>query len=187
MKITIDSNCSAIVLDLKNYAAEIPKAMVRAMNRAIESGRTAMVREIARDTRLKSKVVRDAITLKKATITQPAASISAPLKRLPLAAFGARQSGAVCQSIPGLVVEGATLFAARSLRRWGAGIAECLCVRVRSGCRSANCQVYPSGTCSTNTRELGIRRVEETFVTNFEHELEFATKGAPPSTHCSDV
>ena len=93
MKITIDSNCSAIVLDLKNYAAEIPKAMVRAMNRAIESGRTAMVREIARDTRLKSKVVRDAITLKKATITQPAASISAPLKRLPLAAFGARQVG----------------------------------------------------------------------------------------------
>ena len=65
-------------------------AMVRALNRSISSGRTVMVREIARDTGLKSKDVRDAMRLQEATLNRPEASLGAGLKRIPLVDFQAR-------------------------------------------------------------------------------------------------
>jgi len=43
----------AISIDLRDYPSKVNKALVRALNRSINSGRTLMVREMAGDTSLK--------------------------------------------------------------------------------------------------------------------------------------
>jgi hypothetical protein len=68
----------------------ITAAMVRAMNRALTSGRTAMVRAIAQDTGLKSGDLRKAVRIAPATWSRPEARMATSLKRLPLILFGAK-------------------------------------------------------------------------------------------------
>ncbi len=72
------------------YPKRATRAMVRALNRAIVGGRTLMVKEIARDTGLKSGDVRKALTMREATASRPEARLAASLKRIPLIAFNAR-------------------------------------------------------------------------------------------------
>lgn len=75
---------------LRDYPARITKAMVRAMNRGIGSARTLMVREIARDTGLRSTDVRNALSMREATNARPEARLATSLKRIPLIKFNAR-------------------------------------------------------------------------------------------------
>jgi hypothetical protein len=84
------TGAEAIEAELKEYPQRVRRALVRALNRAIASGRTVMVREIARDTGLTSKVVRDALPVQEASVNRPEARLAASLKRIPLINFGAR-------------------------------------------------------------------------------------------------
>ncbi len=69
-----------------------PRAIMRALNRAIGAARTVETRAIAADTGLKQADVRAVIPMKLATLNRLQASISAPTKRIPLMDFKARQT-----------------------------------------------------------------------------------------------
>lgn len=89
MQLTI-TGADAIIAGCDKIPSSTTRALVRAMNRAMASARTVMVREIARDTGLKSKDVRDAMPFRKATSDRPQARLAAGLKRIPLYKFNAR-------------------------------------------------------------------------------------------------
>lgn len=80
----------AIEIDLRDMPAKVTRATVRALNRAIHSARTVMVRAMAGDTGLKSKDVRDAVVVREAFATRPEVSLAASRKRLMLIKFGAK-------------------------------------------------------------------------------------------------
>src|SRR6185295_6722251 len=88
---TIDVQGSAGVARMLNaYPDRVTRATVRALNRGIASARTLMVREIARDTGLKSADVRNALPMREATANNLTATLAASLKRIPLIKFNAR-------------------------------------------------------------------------------------------------
>lgn len=81
----------ALVLEeLGEYNGRVLKALVRAMNRALGTGRTYMARAVASDTGIKQSDVRAAMSTREATFNRIEASIGAGLKRLPLSKFNAR-------------------------------------------------------------------------------------------------
>lgn len=90
---------AAVVLALDNRASlaairrlkdRAPIAIARALNRSVDSGRTAMTRKIAEDLSTKVGVVRERIYVVKATVRNHVAEIRASAKRIPLVDFGAR-------------------------------------------------------------------------------------------------
>ena len=89
MQITIEG-AEATSTDLGEMPGRSKRAMVRAMNRALASGRTAMVREIAGDTGLKQADVRNAVPIREASLARPEGQFGAGLKRIPLIQFAAR-------------------------------------------------------------------------------------------------
>lgn len=66
------------------------KVLARALNRSIDSGKTAAIREVAADMGLKSSDVRELVKVKKATAENLTATIYASARRVPLIKFGAR-------------------------------------------------------------------------------------------------
>lgn len=161
---------------LKDYPQRATRATVRAMNRAIGSGRTLMVQRIAGDTGLKSGDVRKAMTLRNATAQRLEARLGVGLKRMPLIAFNAR--GPEPSRGKGRGV---------SYRlKGGAGrIPNAFIATMRSGHRGVFAR---SGTARLPIRELfgpslghvfgkyrpdGIARAREAFVTNFRSEMKF--------------
>lgn len=84
------SGADEIIVDFKDRPQAVSKALVRALNRSIASGRTVVVRELARDTGLLSKDVRDALSMTEASLNKPEASLGATLKKIPLIKFKAR-------------------------------------------------------------------------------------------------
>jgi hypothetical protein len=84
------TNSTAIESNLGEMPERTRKAMVRALNRGINSARTVMVARISKDTGLKSKDVRDALPVKLATFDRPVARLATSLKRIPLIKFNAR-------------------------------------------------------------------------------------------------
>lgn len=78
--------------DFEEYPKAAQRAIVRALNRALTSGQTAMVKAMAADTGLKSGDIKKALRQRKATADQPTAVLGASTKRLPLYAFKARQT-----------------------------------------------------------------------------------------------
>lgn len=88
--LTIDSSDVArVATKLLKYGEKMDRVQVRAINRAIGSARTVMVRAAAADTGLKASVVRDAMILREATVGRPQADLRASAKRIPLINFGA--------------------------------------------------------------------------------------------------
>lgn len=201
--ITISSNLDSVVLAVSNYRQQIPIAIVRAMNRAIDSGRTVMVREIAKDTKLKSKTVRDALIdgTRMATVSRPVASVSAPAKRIPLIDFGARgpngssasdpipsrgrgrgvsyNAGGGRRTIPDAFIARTRSGHVGVFVRAGAG------ARKSPGAWSKNLPIRqlfgPSlGHVFNKYRDIGIARMQEAFVKNFDHEMVFAGAVPPP-------
>ncbi len=75
---------------LKDYPKRANQAVYRALNRAIASVRTLIIRVVAQDLGLKQKEIRDKLTVTQAKIGRPWASLAASRKRLPLILFGAK-------------------------------------------------------------------------------------------------
>jgi hypothetical protein len=76
--------------DLEDMAAQAPAIMAYALNRALVSGQTAMVRAVTADTGIAAKNVRREIVLDKANLSRPVAALTIAGKRIPLIAFQAR-------------------------------------------------------------------------------------------------
>src|SRR3954462_15110896 len=75
---------------LRDYPKKATRAIVRAMNRALTSGRTLLVQRIAADTGLKSGDIKKAMTVREASSQSLEARLGLGLKRIPLIAFNAR-------------------------------------------------------------------------------------------------
>lgn len=74
---------------IRNLAEGAPLAIVRALNRSIDSAHVAMGREVARDMKLKVGDARERIRVEHATLNRQTATLYASPKRLPLADFSA--------------------------------------------------------------------------------------------------
>jgi hypothetical protein len=75
---------------LREYPKKASRALVRAMNRALTSGRTLMVQRIAADTGLRSGDIKKAMALRNASAQSLEARLGVGLKRIPLISFNAR-------------------------------------------------------------------------------------------------
>lgn len=87
IELTLERDPSA---RLRAYPEKATRALVRALNRGINSGRTFMVQKIAADMGMKSKDVRDALPMKEATATRLEARLAASLKKIPVIDLQAR-------------------------------------------------------------------------------------------------
>jgi hypothetical protein len=76
--------------NIARFLQRAPNAIRRALNRGAVSARTFLVKEIAKDTGLKSGEVRDAIKIREATAQNLTAEVSITGKRIPLIKFNAR-------------------------------------------------------------------------------------------------
>ncbi len=179
-----------IAFELEAFPRRAQKIIVRALNRGIDSARTAMVREIATDTGLKSKDVRDALSLQHANFETPEARLGARLKRLPLIAFGARGPEPSRGKGRGVSyrlgtggrgrVENAFIATMRSGHRG---------VFKRTGKKRLPIQELfgPSlGHVFGKYRAVGRARAEEVFMTNLTHDLDRAL-GRTASTTGTDA
>lgn len=186
----------AIEIDLRDYPAKVTRATVRALNRSIKSGQSVMTKEIAGDTGLKQKDVREALSLREATASRPEASLGATVKRLKLIKFGAKgqtpsrgRGRGVTYRLKGGKGRVETAFIATMksghtgvFRRVGAivkGAAGPTASGRRShGAWSNNLPIIelqgPSiGQVFRKFRPAGLARALEVFQKNFDHELEF--------------
>jgi hypothetical protein len=176
--------------DLGAMPKNITAAMVRAMNRALTSGRTAMVRAIAQDTGLKAADLRKAIHITPATWSRPEARMATSLKRLPLILFGAKgpmpsrgRGKGVSWRLAGGArnsVGNAFLAQVRSPQQTAIGAAGHLGVFVRRGKgRLPIRQLYgPSlGHVFGRHRPAIAEQMRQTFNARFIHELDRALKG----------
>lgn len=172
----------AIAIDLRDYPSKVTKALVRALNRSINSGRTVMVREMAGDTGLKSKDIRDALTMREASASRPEASLGATIKRIPLMKFNAK--GPVPSRGRG---RGVTY----RLRGGRGRVENAFIATMQSGHTGVFRRVGkarlgiiellgPSlGQVFKKFRPAGLARAYEVFQKNFDHELNFVKGGAP--------
>jgi hypothetical protein len=166
----------AIVADFKDYPRRTDLAMLRAINRALSSARTVMVREIAGDTRLKSGDVRAALPLQEATGNRPVGRLAASLKRIPLIKFGAR--GPEPSRGKG---RGVSYALGRSRGR----VESAFVATMKSGHRGVFARAGkkrlpvhelhgPSlGHVFRKHRSKGIARAQEVFEKTFDHEMKF--------------
>lgn len=75
---------------MAQYPARTQRATMRALNRALASGRTAMASAIAKDMGIKVRDAKDAVKADDATMAKLQIALRASLKRLPLSTFSAK-------------------------------------------------------------------------------------------------
>lgn len=171
----------AIELDFKDKPTQVQKALVRALNRSIKSGRTVMVREMASNAGVKQKDIRDAIALREATISTPEARISTTMKRIPLIKFGAKgpyPSRGKGRGVTYRLASGRGRIETAFIARMPGGHEG---VFKRKGkARLGITELYgPSfGQVFSKFRKMALDRAYEVFQKEFDHELKFATSGA---------
>jgi hypothetical protein len=171
---------------LREYPKRATKAMVRAMNRAIASGRTVMVKAMAQDTGLKSGDIRKAIVMREATTSNPEARFATSLKRIPLIAFNARQTrSGVSYRMKGSRGKLPHAFIATVRTRGPVELGlthkghEGVFVRRGKGRLPIRELWGPSlGHVFGKYRPAGIARVREAFKTNFAHEMGWQARQA---------
>jgi len=189
MTVTLEDT-NALIADFRNFPGTTTRAMVRALNRAIASGRTFMVRELARDTGLRSTDLRAALSMREATFDKPEARLATTLKRIPLVKFNARgpepsggRGQGVSYRLPSSKGRVPTAFIA-TMRSGHRG------VFVRSSKLTLRANQFkgftrkrlpirelfgPSlGHVFAKYRPAALVKLREAFDKNFAHELEFA-------------
>lgn len=177
----------AAVTQFKDAPQRIRGAVVRSLNRAIISGRTLMARLITEDTGVKVSDVKAAFQLEKASDSRPTASLGAGMKRIPLIQFKAsgpepsRGRGHVSYRLQGQKVFALgsqnAFIATMSSGHRGVFSRVTPSTRKSSGARSKNLPIRellgPSvGHVFIKFQSEGQARLEESFKTNFEHEME---------------
>ena len=174
-------NTDVVTADLAGVSAKAMRGAIRAMNRAIASGRTAMTRDIARDTGLKVGDVKQALPIREASLTQAEAAFGAGLKRMPLIHFKARgpepsrgKGRGVTYALTGSRNRVPNAFIA-TMTSGHRGVFKRIGTK-----RLPIVELYgPSlGHVFAKYRPAGLARTREAFDTAFAHEWERAMKGA---------
>jgi hypothetical protein len=180
----------AIERDLEGQPAKVQKAFVRAAKRAIDSGRSVLVKLIAGDTGLQQKVVRDAITMRYPSLSDPVAAMKARTRRLSVIHFKARgprpsrgQGNGVTWRNPftGQQRNVHAFIASTKVQQDGSGAEkEAVFVRQAGSKRLPVKKLFgPSiGQVFSRHRPQGVARSLEVFDKNFDHELEFLNSQA---------
>ena len=81
---------SNAVEKIRQLRANAPKAIARALNRSITSGRLVLAKEIVADSTLQASYVRENLVISEATEKQQVARVRASFRRIPLMKFGAK-------------------------------------------------------------------------------------------------
>ncbi|MEP7307644.1 MAG: phage tail protein [Acidobacteriota bacterium] len=87
---SIRFDASQVLAALDNLTTGTPRAIMRALNRAIASARTVQTKGIAGDTGIKQADIRKALKMTNATPNNLEASLSASTRPIPLIKYGAR-------------------------------------------------------------------------------------------------
>jgi hypothetical protein len=176
MSVSIEGD-NAVIADLGNMPEITTRAMVRAMNRAMASARTVMVRAVAADTGLTATAVRSAMTLREATFDRPEARLATTMKRIPLIDFRARgpepsrgKGRGVSYRLPHGRGRHPNAFIA-TMKSGHRGVF----VRRGKGRLPIQELFGPSlGHVFAKYRPQGMQKLQEAFDSNFDHELQFA-------------
>lgn len=176
-------NVPAVTADMRAYPAKLDRAVVRAINRAIGSARTVAVREIAADTGLKSRVVRDSLRMRTAVVGRPEATLSASLKRIPLINFGAtgpEPSRGKGRGVAYKLSGGRSRIPSGFIATVGTGQHRGVFVR-KTRKRNPIRELFgPSlGHVFSKCLPLAEARAREALVTNLSHELQWAGAVGP--------
>ena len=165
---------------LTQYPKQVQRATVRALNRALTTGKATVARLVAKDMGLQVGVVKDAIKVTKANASRLQIQLRASLRLLPLIHFGARQTahgvtynlGRGRSRIPNAfiaTVKGPLPSGVVSPGHTG------VFVRVGKKRLPITQRYGPSiGHVFIKHQDAGIAQMRETFDKNFAHELEFA-------------
>jgi len=163
------TDADELQFDVRAYPPRADRILVRALNRGINSGRTFMQREIARDTGLRVGDARAAIVMREATIAHPEAKLTASLRRIPLIDFRATATrrGGVRARLTGGAGHYPHAFIA-TMRSGHRGVFQRV-DRARLPIRELH---GPSlGHVFAKYRAAALARAEESFRTNLDHEL----------------
>lgn len=174
IRISLDS-VATVTANLQARSDKLQLAMVRAINRSIGSVRTVMVREIARNLSLKQKIVRDALTMRQATVQRPEASLGASLKKMKLFDFSAKgpypsrgKGGGVTYKLTGITGRIPNAFiATMPSGHPGVFVRK---AKARLGIREL--EGVSLGHVFGKFRPMGIARGREVLVSNLQHEID---------------
>lgn len=176
--------------DLEGQPAKVQRAFVRAAKRSIDSGRSVLVKLIAGDTGLQQKVVREAITMRYPTLSDPIASMTARKRRLSVIHFSARgpnpsrgRGNGVTWRNPftGQQRNEHAFIASTKVQQDGSGAEnKAVFVRTAGSKRLPVKKLFgPSiGQVFSKFRPEGVARTLEVFDKNFDHELGFLNSPA---------
>ncbi len=92
MELTLRAEGFARPEQLAHLTLDLRRAGVRAVNRSMQTVRTATLRGLAEDTGLAQRDIRPSLGLTRATFGQPQARLVVTGRRIPLIAFRARQT-----------------------------------------------------------------------------------------------
>lgn len=167
--------------EFEGYPRRAQSAIVRALNRGMTAGRTVMSRAIAKDMGIKVADANKRLRYRMASANTPQSRLAAGFERIPLMAFGARQTGSRGRG------RGVTY-------RMGAGnartrLAQAFIAKMKSGhpgvfmragrARLPIVQLHgPSvGHVFAKFRPTALARAEEVFRTTLDHELSRLANG----------
>lgn len=155
------------------YPGRVQRATVRALNRALTSGRALLASLVAKDMGLKVGAAKEAIRVRKATPATMEISLKASLKRLPLTAFGARQTRAGVSYKS--AASGRQTLPSGFLAAMPSGHVGVFTRRGKSRLPIQE-RFGPSiGHVFYKHRAAGIAQMKDVFETNLTHELAFAS------------
>lgn len=176
MNLQIDGD-AALIADFRDFPGRTTRAMVRALNRALVSGRTVMVRAIAQDTGLKQGDVRKAMPQREATFQRPRAELASSLKRRPLIEFKARQTG---KGVSYDLGRGRKVLSHAFIARMRSGHTGVFMRRGKRRLPIKEKRGVSLGHVFRKFRPQGLEAMRASFVKNFDHELQFQrTQGGP--------
>lgn len=179
--VTLRSNRSAAV------AAAIGPAVARALNRAIDTVRTQTTRALAAETGLKQAIIRDRLPVQGARPDRLEAVLRVTGKRVPIVAFGARQTR---QGVTYRLTGGRGLIPGAFLATMSSGHAGVFARRPISRSRAGNPRSSPGlpiveqygpslplVVTKQHILEAGQAIGEAAFTKNLTHELGRAVRG----------
>lgn len=186
MELTVQGD-DIVMQELAEYSARCLRALVRAMNRALASGRSVGVKGVSAEVGLQQKVVRDAMTFREATFQTLTARLGLSLKKIPLSKFNARgpepskgKGRGVSWRIGSVSKRGEDMFLA-TLRSGHRGVFSRVVnpsERKSLGAWSKNLPIFqhhgPSlGYILDKQRQPVQKAMIESFHKNFDHEMEY--------------
>ncbi len=174
-------NADDALRTLREYPGRTERATVRALNRALTSGRATLARLVAQDMGLKVGVAKEAIKVRQATASSLEIRLATSLKRIPVFALSARQtsrgvtykaSSAGRGLIPGAFIATMPTGHIGVFKRTGKQRQHPRPGRLRDETISEKFTAS-IGHVFAKHREAGIAQMRAVFAANLVHELEF--------------